>query len=84
MNSKKILVIRNSFFNLPDDFSGTWRDAVQLFADYVKEEKKNTKIIMKNDLTFNEAFFELFNDDESRHISAINVQELINGKWVNK
>lgn len=83
MKSNKILVLQNCFFNLPDDFNGSWRDAVQLYAEYVKNDKDNIKVVKESE-TFKAAFDILWNDNERKHISKINVQELIDGKWVNK
>lgn len=43
MKSKKVLHIEEAFFNLPDDFDGTIKDALMLMADrIVTSEPHNT------------------------------------------
>lgn len=44
MVSKKIFLINDCCFNLPDDFNGTCGDALMLLAQYRLEQEKNNKI----------------------------------------
>lgn len=44
MVSKKIFLITDCCFNLPDDFVGSCGDALMLLAQYRLEQEKNNKI----------------------------------------
>ena len=50
MKSSKVLVIKELYFNLPEDFNGTVTDALELLLAYRKEKSKDIKRINENNL----------------------------------
>lgn len=50
MVSKKLFYIKESWFNLPDNFNGTCGEALMLLAKYRLEQENKNKIGAENEL----------------------------------
>lgn len=48
MLSNKLFVIKDSYFNLPDDFHGTCGEALMLLAQYRLEQEEKNNINKEN------------------------------------
>ena len=81
MISKKIFTI-DAIFNLPDDFDGDWRDALELYAEYVKQKRDSGS---KFEKLRNESIYDtLFKNDSTKHVAKITIQEWNGYTWENK
>lgn len=92
MRSKKLLTIKALAFNLPDDFEGSYREAIKLLLEYHLSEKakerynapditEDKKLQDACDIVHISTVKSLFDNPNIRLCMTENIQEYKNNKW---
>lgn len=90
MKSSKVFYIQNLVFNLPEDFNGTFTDALEMIVDYrrQKETKAKRKLYSANDnnlpLTLDGAFEQLWNNENSKLFLQAGISFYEDNAWADK
>ena len=74
----KLLKIEELYFFLPDDFFGTYGDALTLLAEYQKERESENKMLEGT----GDAWNDLINNETARHASHFVIAEKTNRGWI--
>ncbi len=78
---KKILLIKNCTFILPDDFNGSLEDAFELFIKYRTENISKAKYIIKSPLFTPFDILLHLDNPNIRTCGDYAIYELIDGKY---
>jgi len=79
---KKLLEISTTYFKLPDDFKGTYPDALRLFADYIEKPSKDIRDKRKFcDHTIWDEFLRTVKKG-GKTLGRFKLLKLVRNKWV--